>query len=86
VKHEQSPYEQTETQDVLQMIDQLLQRLPTAQQQVLQLRDMEGYAYQEISDLLDMPLAQVKVNLFRARKALREQLTKMNAYGIGQNS
>ncbi|MGD1894834.1 MAG: RNA polymerase sigma factor [Cyclobacteriaceae bacterium] len=86
VQHAQSPYEQTETQDVLQMIDQLLQRLPQAQQQVLQLRDMEGYAYQEISETLEMPLAQVKVNLFRARKTLREQLTKMNAYGIGQNS
>ena len=77
-----SPYDQAETRDVLQTIDQLLQRLPTAQQQVLQLRDMEGYAYQEISKILDMPLAQVKVNLFRARKALREQLIKMNAYGI----
>mgnify|MGYP001043927519 FL=1 len=86
VQHEQSPYEQTETQDVLQTIDQLLQRLPQAQQQVLQLRDMEGYAYQEISETLEMPLAQVKVNLFRARKTLREQLTKMNAYGIDQHS
>lgn len=85
-QHEQSPYDQAETQDVLQTIDQLLQRLPPAQQQVLQLRDMEGYAYQEIGEILEMPLAQVKVNLFRARKTLREQLIKMDAYGIDQHS
>ncbi len=84
--YDPSPYDQAETRDVLQTIDQLLQRLPQAQQQVLQLRDMEGYAYQEISDVLEMPLAQVKVNLFRARKALREQLIKMNAYGIDHHS
>ena len=84
--HERSPHDHAETQDVLQSIDQLLQRLPPAQQQVLQLRDMEGYAYQEISDILEMPLAQVKVNLFRARKTLREQLTSINAYGIDQHS
>lgn len=84
--HERSPYDHTETQDVLQNIDQLLQRLPQAQQQVLQLRDIEGYAYQEISEMLDMSLAQVKVNLFRARKTLREKLINMNAYGIDQHS
>ena len=84
--HAQSPYDQAETQDVLQTIDQLLQRLQPAQQQVLQLRDMEGYAYQEIGEILEMPLAQVKVNLFRARKTLREQLIKMDAYGIDQHS
>ncbi|MEM9829047.1 MAG: RNA polymerase sigma factor [Bacteroidota bacterium] len=83
---EPSPYDQAETRDVLHTIDQLLQRLPQPQQQVLQLRDMEGYAYQEIGEILEMPLTQVKVNLFRARKTLREQLTKMNAYGIDHHS
>lgn len=86
VTHGMSPYEHTEADDVLRTIDQLLQRLPRPQQQVLQLRDIEGYAYQEISDILDMPLAQVKVNLFRARKTLREQLKSIDAYGIDQHS
>lgn len=38
------------------------------------LRDYEGYSYAEISDLTGLPLSTVKVNLYRARKKMQEQL------------
>ncbi len=80
-----TPYAHTETQDALQHVRELLQRLPVKQQQVLELRDVEGYTYQEISEALAMDLNQVKVNLFRARQTLRTQLINRNAYGIAKD-
>ncbi len=81
----QSPYESTEIQDVLTNIWKFMKELPTLQQQVLQLRDVEGYAYEEISVMLDITLGQVKINLFRARQNLKKNLQSMNAYGIDRH-
>jgi len=39
------------------------------------LRDIEELSYDEIAEVLSISLDQVKVNLHRARKAIREQLT-----------
>ncbi|MBI5914013.1 MAG: hypothetical protein HY842_01435, partial [Bacteroidetes bacterium] len=36
-----------------------------------------GLSYQEIAEALGLPLDQVKVYLFRARKAVREKLLKL---------
>ena len=38
------------------------------------LSDIEGLAYQEIADLLAIPVGTVKSRLFRARKRLQERL------------
>ena len=35
------------------------------------LRDLEGFAYQEIADMTGLDMTKVKVYLFRARKALQ---------------
>lgn len=38
------------------------------------LREIEGLAYQEIADALEMPLNTVRVVLHRGRRKLRERL------------
>lgn len=81
----QSPYESTETQDTLNNIQRFMQQLPPLQKQVLQLRDVEGYSYEEISEILNISLGQVKINLFRARQSLKKNLQSINAYGITKN-
>lgn len=53
------------------MINQALTQLPEKQRTILILRDIEGLAYMEIAGVLNMSLASVKVNLFRARHAFR---------------
>ena len=81
----QTPYESTESQDVLTNIQKFMKALPPLQQQVLQLRDVEGYSYEEISEMLDVTLGQVKVNIFRARQSLKKNLQSINAYGIDKH-
>jgi RNA polymerase sigma factor (sigma-70 family) len=44
------------------------------QRTVLVLREIEGLAYEEIADAMDLSLSAVETLLFRARQALREQL------------
>lgn len=46
--------------------------LPENYRTVLELRDIDGYSYKEISDMTDYSLEQVKVYLFRARLRIKE--------------
>jgi RNA polymerase sigma-70 factor (ECF subfamily) len=77
-----SPLESTEIGESMHKITQMIAALPEKQRQVIHLRDVEGYSYQEICEILELDMNQVKVNLFRARTALREKLTKIDAYGL----
>jgi RNA polymerase sigma factor (sigma-70 family) len=77
-----SPHESTEIQESMNQIDRFIAGLPEKQRQVIHLRDVEGYSYNEICEILELDMNQVKVNLFRARNAVREKLTKINAYGL----
>jgi RNA polymerase sigma-70 factor (ECF subfamily) len=77
-----SPHEKTEIQESMKRIDELMATLPDKQRQVMHLRDIEGYSYNEICEVLELDMNQVKVNLFRARNAVREKLLKLNAYGL----
>jgi RNA polymerase sigma-70 factor (ECF subfamily) len=82
---QQSPYEQAEITDVMQNIRRFMHDLPSLQQQILQLRDVEGHSYEEISVALDVSLGQVKINLYRARQSLKKNLQSIDAYGIDKD-
>lgn len=58
----------------LKMVFRFLDKLPEKQKEVFQLREVEGLTYEEIADYLEISVDQVKVNLHRARKSLREYL------------
>lgn len=77
-----SPHESTELQESMNRIGQYIAALPEKQRQIIHLRDVEGYSYNEICEILELDMNQVKVNLFRARNAVREKLMKINAYGL----
>jgi len=77
-----SPLETTELTESMNQINTFIAALPEKQRQVIHLRDIEGYSYNEICDILEIDMNQVKVSLFRARNAVREKLVKMNAYGL----
>ena len=55
-------------------LDRALQSLPTEQAEVLILVALEGMAYREVAQVLDIPLGTVMSRLSRARQALRRYL------------
>ncbi|MEX0685658.1 MAG: sigma-70 family RNA polymerase sigma factor [Balneolales bacterium] len=74
------PDQETETdQDIIQeqrrrIIFEAIDSLPSHYKQVIQMRHMEEKSYQEISELLDLPLGTIKAHLFRARELLNKYL------------
>ena len=69
-----SPAQVLESQDLIARIRKMIQQLPDKQRLVMHLRDIEELSYDEIAQTLDISLEQVKVNLHRARKAIREKM------------
>ena len=80
-----TPLEVVEQEDAMMHIRQLMESLPENQRSVIHLREVEQMSYQEICDLLDMPMSQVKTNLFRARNKLKTALLKRESYGISSS-
>lgn len=67
--------EDLEAQVVLRdQLDRALATLPEEQRQVVVLRDVEGFEYREIAELVGVPIGTVESRLFRARARLREAL------------
>lgn len=56
------------------LINHYIESLPETQKIIIQLRDIEGYEFDEISEILQMNPTAIRVNLSRARKWIKEQL------------
>lgn len=75
------PARNAELKDTLGKVRAIMDDLPESQKEIITLRDIEGYTYNEIAEIMDYTVDQVKVNLHRARKELREKLAHLkNAY------
>jgi RNA polymerase sigma factor (sigma-70 family) len=61
-----------------QVINHIVGILPPLQKTIILLRDLEGYTYEEIGDILSLNASQVKVYLFRARLKIKKQLKGRN--------
>ena len=72
----QNPAQQAESGDMMDLIKLTMDKLPEKQKSIIQLREIEGYTYREIAELLEVPLSQVKINVHRARLFLKKELLK----------
>ena len=63
-------------------IKEAVEELPETFRMPVLLADLEGFSYKEIGEILEIDINQVKVNLFRARKSVKENLLNITAYGI----
>lgn len=77
-----TPYRQMEKKDIMEGIRLLISHLPEKFRMTLHLRDIEEFSYKEIAEIMECSLDEVKVNLFRARKMLKDQLIKNHEYGV----
>jgi RNA polymerase sigma-70 factor (ECF subfamily) len=80
--HNVSLQKQVELNDSLSWVGKMLEQLPEQQRMILQLRDIEAYEFEEIAEIMEMNPTAIRVALSRARKTIREQLTKTHNYGV----
>jgi RNA polymerase sigma-70 factor (ECF subfamily) len=69
-----TPPQQLEDRERDQQVLEALGRLDAEYRAVLVMRDVEGFDYQQMADVLGLPLGTLKSRLFRARLALRDEL------------
>jgi RNA polymerase sigma-70 factor (ECF subfamily) len=77
-----NPEEQTVQRDRVHLVRRLIDSLPEKQRSCIQLRDIEGKAYKEIAEVMDISEQQVKINIFRARQAIRQKYNETENYGL----
>lgn len=73
---------QTEYKDKLNWVEKIINELPDNQKMIVQLREIEELEFEEIAQIMKMSETNVRVILSRARKTIREQMIKVNNYGI----
>jgi len=78
---ELSPASGVQEKEMIEQLHEAIARLEADQRAVLLLRDLEQMDYQQIAEVLDMPVGTVKSRLFRAREALRSLMGQADAKG-----
>lgn len=74
---EERPDQYTESQFLGDEIERAVAHLRPEYREAVLLRHVEGYAYDEIAEIMDVPLGTVKTYIHRARKELRRELAHL---------
>ncbi|GAB6976620.1 RNA polymerase sigma factor [Prevotella falsenii] len=80
--HTSTPQDRLIDQDRLRVVKEIVDSLPEKQRSCMQLRDFEGKQYKEIAGILGITEEQVKINIFRARQAVKQRFQKIEQYGL----
>lgn len=76
------PHAALDARESIALLSRLMEQLPSPQDELVRLRDIEGLSYQEIAKELDITEDQVRVGLHRARAKLREQYVRIQRFGL----
>lgn len=77
-----TPDERTEQKDMVRLVKDIVNGLPEKQRTCMQLRDFEGKSYKDIAVILHITEEQVKVNIYRARQAVKQKFNENAEYGL----
>ena len=80
---EASLQQKVEDSDSMNWVEKVINELPEQQKLIVQMREIEQYEFEEIAKILEMNETAIRVALSRARKTIREYMTKTHNYGIG---
>jgi RNA polymerase sigma factor (sigma-70 family) len=75
--HEKELIYESQFSDLNEILNEALSRLPEQQKIPVMLRDYEGYSYKEIGEITGLSEAQVKINIYRGRMALKDYIGKI---------
>ncbi|MFZ5623146.1 MAG: sigma-70 family RNA polymerase sigma factor [Gemmatimonadota bacterium] len=75
--NQESPLEAVESIELGKHIEAAIARLRPEYRSCILLRHVEGRAYEEIAEILDLPLGTVKTYIHRARNELRQMLAHL---------
>jgi RNA polymerase sigma-70 factor (ECF subfamily) len=70
----------------LELINELKKQLNTDSRHIVELRDVQGLSYSEISKTLNIPIGTVMSRLARAREQLRKLVENMSDKGLPKNA
>jgi RNA polymerase sigma factor (sigma-70 family) len=73
-----SPHDELERNDTMSVLDRIIEALPERLRELIQLRDIEGLSYEEISEITRLNINALRVNLSRARKLVRNEFNKFS--------
>lgn len=79
-----SPFDHAAQGEAREQMESLLRQLPEAYRTIVILREIEGFAYEEIAEILNVQLGTVKSRLTRGRTALRTLLLRDRASGLNR--
>lgn len=71
----ESPERHTLRREVRQSLEEFIQELPEDMRAAVVLRDIQGYAYDEIAEMLDTNVGTIKSRISRGRERLREKIS-----------
>lgn len=79
IRHEYADDGKTAVEELIddekkEMIHEAIDRLPEKYREVIHLRHKEEKSYEEIAQMLNLPLGTVKARIFRAREILKKEL------------
>ena len=76
--NEQRANAEIDARDRQALIQEQLSHLPAKYRIVLILRHLQDMTYEEMAEILTMPIGTIKTHLFRARNLLKERLQSLN--------
>lgn len=77
ISHERELIYESGYSDLNEILHEAIGRLPDHQKNAVLLRDYEGYSYREIGEITGQSEAQVKINIYRGRLALKNYIGKI---------
>lgn len=84
-QEDSSDTDQLVNEEMALLAKRIIAQLPDIQRTVIHLRDIEQLEYEEIAQATDLTVNTIRVNLSRARKKVRDEILKIQNYGITEN-
>ena len=84
-EEESSDTDHLDLANSVDLVKRIIAELPDLQRTAIHLRDIEQLEFEEIAEATQMNVNAIRVNLSRARKKVRDEILKIQNYGITEN-